>query len=201
MAEQAPKLNHEELKSLNELEKAAEHMLPTAEQAEALRDGEQDPAKALAEARQEIDKASGNEKRNDPIEKLQLEQETALHVPKHGHINRDLKKVTLQRELTQIRRHLTKSERALSKVIHQPVVRAVSEASSKTISRPSGLLGGGVLAFLGTSGYLLLAKNQGFSRYNYAIFLILFLAGFVIGMILELIVWTAMRSRHQAKYH
>lgn len=201
MSEQAPKLNHEQLKDLNELEKAAEHMLPTAEQAEALRPGEKDPTQALAEARQEIDRAAKNEKQLNPLEKLQQEEESKQHVPQHGHINRDLKNITLQRELTQIRRRLSAPERTLSKIIHQPVVRAVSEVSSKTISRPSGLLGGGILAFIGTTGYLLLAKNQGFSRYNYVVFLVLFAAGFVIGMVLELLVWLAMRPRHHAKFH
>lgn len=200
MSEKAPQ-NHEHFENLDELRDKVEHLLPDAEHAEKLRPGEQDPTAALAEARQEIAKNAKSEKQQDPIEKLEQERETAQHVPKHGNINQDLKKITLQRELTQIRRKLSAPDRALSKIIHQPVVRAVSEASAKTISRPSGLLGGGIVAFIGTTGYLLLAKNLGFNRYNYVIFLVLFAAGFVIGMVLELLVWTATRSRHHAKYH
>ncbi len=197
MSERAPK-NNEHFEDLNELRNEIEHALPTAEQAEKLRPGEQDPTKALAEARQEIAKTAKSEKHQDPLEKLEHEQ-NALRTPSHGRINQDLKRITLQRELTQIRRKLSKPERALSKVIHQPVVRAVSEVSSKTVSRPSGLLGGGILAFAGTTGYLLLARNQGF-KYNYAVFLALFAGGFIVGLILELIVWTALRSRHQTKF-
>lgn len=200
MSEKAPQ-NQEHFEDLEELRNKVEHLLPDAEHAEKLRPGEQDPTAALAEARQEIAKNAKSEKQHDPIEKLEKEREAAHHTPKHGAINHDLKKITLQRELTQIRRKLSAPERTLSKVIHQPVVRAVSEVSGKTISRPSGLLGGGILAFVGSTGYLLLAKNLGFSRYNYVIFLALFAAGFVIGMILELIVWAVTRPRHHAKYH
>lgn len=58
----------------------------------------------------------------------------------------------------------------MSKVIHQPVVRNVSEAAGKTVSRPSGLLGGSLMAFIGTSAYFYLAANQGF-KYIIMLFL------------------------------
>lgn len=197
MSERAPQ-NHEHFEGLDELRNEIEHALPEHAEKQPSK-AEHNPSKELAAARHEIDKAAKSEKQHDPVEKFNHEQK-ANKAPSHGHINQDLKKVTLQRELTQIRRHLSAPERTLSKVIHQPVVRAVSEVSGKTISRPSGLLGGGILAFTGTTGYLLLAKNQGF-KYNYAVFLALFAGGFVLGLILELIVWTALRSRHQAKFH
>lgn len=206
MSEHAPK-NHEHFEGLDELRHEAK-ALPDAAHAEKLRKGEADPVKALkaqerakSEARELLDEATKTEKQHDPIEKLQQKHETAEHTPRHGHINHDLKKITLQRELTQIRRHLSKREQTLSKVIHQPVIRAVSEASSKTISRPSGLLGGGIMAFIGSTSYLLLAKNLGFSRYNYAAFLALFAIGFAFGVFLEFVVWAATRSRHHAKFH
>jgi len=43
------------------------------------------------------------------------------------------------------------------------------------------LLGGGILALLGTSSYLYLAKHIGFT-YNYSVFLILFFGGFILGL-------------------
>jgi hypothetical protein len=86
----------------------------------------------------------------------------------------------------------------LSKVIHQPVVRAVSEVAAKTISRPSGLLGGGIVAFLGSAGYLYFTKYIGLP-YNYFIFTLLFLGGFVVGLSLELIVWSLTSYRHLAE--
>ena len=49
---------------------------------------------------------------------------------------------SLSRELQEIRRRLPASQRALSRLIHQPTVRLVSEAAGRSVSRPSGLLGG-----------------------------------------------------------
>jgi len=112
-------------------------------------------------------------------------------------INSHLKKLTLNRELKSIRRKLPKNERMLSGFVHQPVVRVVSEAASKTVTRPSGMLGGGIVAFLGSTGYLYLAKHIGFT-YNYFVFLLLFVGGFVVGLVLELLVYMATSSRRRS---
>jgi hypothetical protein len=84
----------------------------------------------------------------------------------------------------------------LSRVVHQPVVRAVSEAAGKTVSRPSGMLGGGLVAFIGSLGYLYLTKHIGF-EYNFTVFLVLFAGGFVLGVVLELVVWLLLKNRRQ----
>jgi len=102
------------------------------------------------------------------------------------YIDKTVKKLRMKQSLSQVQRELTPMERSLSKLIHQPAVRAVSELSAKTISRPSGLLGGGLFAFLGSSAYLFMAKFIGF-RYNYLVFLLLFVGGFVLGLVLELL--------------
>lgn len=170
--------------------------LPTAEQAEPLRPGETDPQKALQEARANVSETVQAETQPNPLEALKEAEETS-EPPSPKTINRDLKQITLRRELGEIRRKLPVADRALSKVIHQPVVRAISEGTAKTVSRPSGLLGGGLLAFTGTTVYLFVAKRQGF-EYNYLVFLVLLATGFGVGLILELFVNLAMRSRrHQ----
>ncbi len=172
----------------------ADHLLPSPEKAEALRAGEEvDPQVQAAHARHEI--AQTAEKASAPLERLQA-AETADKPTQPLNVNQELKAITLNRELRNIRRKLPAPQRALSSLIHQPVIRAVSEAAGKTISRPSGLLGGGLVAFLGTSGYLYLTKSNGFD-YNYLVFLALFVGGFVIGLGLELLVHLATHShRH-----
>lgn len=147
-------------------------------------------AERLSEARSEAHAQA--EQAAVGVERLHAaEQDTpAVGIP--GRINRELKQITLRRELQMIRRHLPAPQRALSRVVHQPVIRAVSEASSQTISRPSGLLGGGLTAFIGTSVYLYLARHIGFN-YNYSIALLLFAAGFVFGLVLEFFVFAATR--------
>jgi hypothetical protein len=99
--------------------------------------------------------------------------------------SKDLRKETLKKELTHVRKNLSKPDRLGSKVIHQPLIRSISEASSKTLTRPSGLLGGGLVAFIGSGLYYYLSKHMGFT-YNYLLFVLFFVAGFIVGLILEL---------------
>jgi hypothetical protein len=112
-------------------------------------------------------------------------------------ISRESRKLTAQRELHRLQRRLPAPQRVLSKVIHQPGVGAVSDAVGKTVSRPSGLLGGGLVAFLGSGSYLFLAKHVGF-QYNYFVSTLLFVIGFGIGLGLELAVWVATKSRRES---
>jgi hypothetical protein len=124
----------------------------------------------------------------NPFDKLAA-AERATQQPTVPHtLNAELKNITLNRELQHIRRRLPRPERALSKVIHQPVIRAVSEGTSKTLTRPSGLLGGGIMAFIGTTAYVYFAKHIGVP-YNYFFFTLFFIGGFLVGLVLEFIIW------------
>ena len=172
----------------------AEHVkaLPMPEQAEARRVGEPDPQQRAQEALATANQQAAEE---NPLQRLEA-AERAAQEPQMSHVNRELKAITLRRELQQIRRKLPAPQRALSQVIHQPAIRAVSAAASNSVSRPSGLLGGGIVAFLGCISYLYLAKHIGFS-YNYFVFLLLFVAGFGVGLVLELAVWAVTRRHRQ----
>jgi hypothetical protein len=167
--------------------------LPPPEKAEPLRAGETDPVKALLEARTTVAETARSETTANPLEALRA-AEKASQPATPRQVNRELKQITLRRELQQIRRQLPVPQRLLSKAIHQPVVRVASEAAGKTVSRPSGLLGGGLVAFLGTTSYLYLARHIGFT-YNYLVFLLLLAGGFILGLALELLVHLATGSR------
>lgn len=173
-----------------------EHLLQTAEQnheneAQLHKAAEQ----AVDSARAEIAQQSTEQ---DPLAKLQAQEAQAAETARPSHVNTELKSITLRRELQQIRRKLPAGDRALSKVVHQPVVRVISEAAGASVSRPSGLLGGGLMAFVGSAGYLYLTKHVGM-QYNYFVFIALFVAGFVLGLVLEFIVWgLTSRRRHAA---
>ena len=169
-------------------------LLPTPEQAEALRPGEKDPAERLEEARDLVEEAEEDSGQENPLESLEDSQKAAKPAPAQ-YVSRELRQAALDRQLVSIRRGLGAPARAFSKAVHQPVVRAVSEPVSKTVSRPSGLLGGGLVAFIGSSGYLYLAKSNGMN-YSYFMFLALFAAGFLIGLGLELLIRMAVRRRH-----
>ncbi len=173
---------------------SAERLLPTPEQAEPLRKGEVDPQLQASHARHEI--AEIGKSTADPLERLQTAEQADTPAPSLN-INQELKSITLNRELRSIQRKLPAPARTFSKLVHQPVVRVLSELSDRTVSRPSGLLGGSLVAFMGTSAYLYLAKSHGY-RYNYLIFLLLFAGGFIVGLILELLVHVATSSRRHA---
>ncbi len=156
---------------------------------------EKDPKQAAHEARKAVHESTRGNKHPNPLERLEAAEKTPRE-SQPQHINRELKRITLQRELQSVRRKLPAAQRLLSKVIHQPAIRAVSETAGKTVSRPSGLLGGGLVAFLGTSAYLYLAKHLGF-EYEYSVFLVLFVGGFVVGLVLELLVHAATVKRRR----
>ena len=157
------------------------------------KDIKQEQAQQLAEARLQAHEQAGN---NKARETLKAAAEAAPAAAEPQQINRDLRQITLRRELQHIRRQLPAPQRALSRVVHQPAVRVISEAAGKTISRPSGLLGGGLVALFGTTSYLYLAKHIGFS-YNYFVFMALFVGGFIVGLVLELLVHLTTTSRRK----
>lgn len=93
--------------------------------------------------------------------------------------------VVLRKTLKAIRQNLTPSERTFSKFIHSPVIYNVSELTSKTLARPYAILSGGIVAIIGSAGYLYYSKHLGY-KYNYFVPLLLFAVGLVAGVIVEL---------------
>lgn len=131
------------------------------------------------------------------VEQFQAQQ-AADAAPAPTLINAELRNATKNRQLKQVQRQLPAVDRRLSKVIHQPVIRAVSEAAASTVSRPSGLLGGGLVAFVGSAAYLYFARHIGLP-YNYFVFTLLFVGGFVIGLALEFIVWSITAAQRRSE--
>jgi len=114
-----------------------------------------------------------------PLESEQLSTEAEPTFVSHN-----LKNIARNRLLKQVRENLPKREKLFSQIIHQPAIDSLSELSSKTIGRPSGLLAGGICALLGSSVFLYIAKHDGY-RYNFLLWGIFFVGGFVVGLILE----------------
>jgi len=114
-----------------------------------------------------------------------VEREDTSHRPKQAFINHELKEMAYQRTIIRVRRQLSPLGRFTSKVVHQPVINSVSEFTGKTVGRPSGLLGGGLVAFVGTSVYFYITKHYGY-EYSFTVFLVLLVGGFIIGWLAEL---------------
>jgi hypothetical protein len=113
------------------------------------------------------------------------------HKPTEAYVNRELKELSYNRLLNRARKSLSPPARLASRVIHQPVINATSEVMAKTVARPSGIFGGGLLALTGTLLYYFITKHYGYS-YNHFVFLLLLVAGFAVGWISE-ILWRLSR--------
>lgn len=134
---------------------------------------------------EELEKIRQKVERQAPVksEKTQTEKEH----PSHGHpviINKQLKDMAFSRSMTRTRKKLSRSSRAFSKVIHTPVIDRASEVAGKTVARPSGMLVGAFLAFIGTSALLWTTRHYGYT-YNYLMVVLLFAGGMVLGLGLE----------------
>ncbi len=108
-------------------------------------------------------------------------------------INKELKDIAYRRTLKRTQNKLPAPARAFSKIIHQPAVEAVSEITAKTIARPSGILAGGIFAFLGSSLFLWVSKHYGY-EYNFLLSALFFAGGFFLGLLIELILRSIKRS-------
>ena len=116
---------------------------------------------------------------------LPIDESSQAKQPQY--VDKLVQSITLKNELNNIRQRLPLSQKLFSKAIHQPVIRNVSELSAKSIARPSGLLGGGLCAFIGSLAYLLFAQYIGLT-YNYLLAILFFVFGFVVGICIEFMV-------------
>jgi translation elongation factor EF-G len=161
-------LNHSQEKQRKIHETAAEKAEKSQVEIEQIRANTEREAKSAEEMRQETS-----------IGQTSQENEPRL-------INYELKEIAYQRLLKRARKHLPTYSRAMSKIIHQPVVDNISEAIGKTVGRPSGIIGGGLLALFGTSIYYYLARHYGYN-YNPFVFILLMVVGFILGWSAEII--------------
>ncbi len=128
---------------------------------------------------------------------VKLDETSEKQPHQHHLVTTELRADALRRSLQRARKHLNPADKALSKAIHQPVIDAVSKVGEKTIARPTGILAGSIVALIGTSYVLYMAKHYGF-QYNYWIIVVLFVGGYAVGLIIE-ILWFAFRRLRSAK--
>lgn len=99
-------------------------------------------------------------------------------------VNKQLKDAAYHRTLLRVQKRLSAPMRVFSKVVHSPAFDKSSEVASKTIARPSGMLGGAFFAMVGTLGLYWLTQNYGY-EYNYLLAIVLFIGGAIIGLTIE----------------
>ena len=189
MSEHAPKHNsHEHAPSHEVADKAKEHLEALKNQAkedgEKHKNGEHIDAIKKTVENQAI---SGKE--------MMPSESAANTVIQDGYINRELKDMAFKRTMKNTRRHLSAPSRLVSKVIHQPIVEKMSEAASDTVARPSGIIGGGIFAVIGSLLLLWVTKHYGY-EYNYLAFIVFVGTGFILGVAAEFLLHaTALKKR------
>lgn len=162
----------------HELEARKEALQVSAEKKAAA--ARHEHAEKLDEIRSQIE-AVAKRKHEHPATKPEHER----HESKQPVLaNRELKDLAYRRTLKRVQSKLPAPARAFSKVIHNPAVEAASELAGKTVARPSGVLAGGVAAFLGSSLFLWVARHYGY-EYNYVLFALCFVGGFFVGLLVE----------------
>lgn len=173
--------SHEQEHSDHELEDHDKEILEKL--AERGRESAAEHAEKVKETLEDIREEAREEA--SPTEKILNQQEEAAREPEPTLVvNKDLKNLKYKRTLQSVRKDLKPSERVLSRIVHNQTVDALSEAAGKTVARPSGFLTGSIVAFLGSSAYLWITKHNGY-EYNFLFFVMLFAAGFGLGLLVE----------------
>lgn len=164
--------------------------------------------KRLERLRQKAEKAAEAAKGN--LEQARAETEQALSkLEKKPHKNErgseksrrpifvsiEEKRQNYKTTLKEIQNKLPPTERAFSKIIHNPIVERVSEVSGKTVARPSGVLGGSIAIILGLSVSYYSATNAGFELSG-GEFIWFLISGFALGVTVEWIIKTLKTFNH-----
>lgn len=145
----------------------------------------------LADIKEKIEKEA---KRSDETKVEKALEEKAAAPPTPAAISSDLSSQALHQNLKMIQRSLSGPEKIFSKIIHNPTIDLISEAGSKTIARPSGLLFGGSFALFTNIAVIIISRHFGY-EYNYLIGIASFGVGFIAGLLAELLYRQVLRRR------
>lgn len=194
MSEHAPK-SHESAHSHENLV-SHEHHERAEKQREAAAERAREHAKSAEQVAELRKSAEHHAKSKEDYQADRKEEPTTDH-----HLfgtQKKLKEDAYKQTLRATQHKLSKNNRRFSKVVHNDVVNAVSEVGAKTVARPSGILGGSIVAFIGSVVFLYYARHYGF-KYNYLVLFMLFVIGFVVGALIEGLVWLvySRRQRYQ----
>lgn len=150
------------------------------------------------------DEEHGNRKHIESLAKnVESSAHSIEHIPAHVHetenkhpviINKQLKDVAFTRALTRAQKKLSLPSKIFSKIIHNQTIDRSSEFIGRTVARPSSMLSGAFLAFVGTSALLWLTRKHGY-EYNYLVVVILFALGWAAGITAEFLIRTFRKSR------
>ncbi|MFS8120615.1 MAG: hypothetical protein ACMG55_19325 [Microcoleus sp.] len=161
-----------------------------SEQAEALKNnlektGEHSPEKQaeMAEkARSEANKEALLSKEVGGAEKKSGGEPTAA--PKRKQITKTEKAVSYKQTMQHVQSELSQTERAFSKVIHNPIVERTSDLIGSTVARPNAILSGSITAFILVLALYITARTMGFTLSGFET-IGAFIIGWIIGILFD----------------
>ena len=176
--EKAPKVESKESKE--QLDKMAERLKENAEkEASKERGGEKKTAREAAEK----EAISGKETAPSGSERKSSREP----------VHRSHKQMTYKATMRRVEGKLPGYQRTFSRVINNDTVDKVSNIASKTVARPSGLMGGGIVAFLA-----LLIVTYYANRYGWVVsgseFIVFVIVGWALGLMAEAVIKTVRRN-------
>jgi len=178
----------EHLRNHHEKSQESEQLIDAAHERRLHQKHEVEAAKATHEHQKKIETIRRSiENRAEKTEAIKIDSaETKAHDSKPHFVSSSMRNYSLNQSLKSIRRNLTPAEKQFSRIIHNQAVDQISEVSSNTIARPSGLLVGGISAFCSSIAVMIICRYFGY-EYNYFIGIAAFVIGFGIGIVFEAI--------------
>lgn len=134
---------------------------------------------------QQVEQLRQTAEKHAPLsQELSHTEKENSHTTHPVYVNKHLKETAYSRTLTRVQKRLSAPNRVFSKVVHSKALDKPSEVIGNTVARPSSMLGGAIIAFLGTSILLWVTRRYGY-EYNYLAVILLFAGGMVIGLLVE----------------
>ena len=175
--EHAPQGNHERQKQLESIRADLDKIADNRNEREISK-ADQDHGKNSEQLRSSAEQYAQKAETHAAHYAHETHQEHPVHSQKR------FKDIEYDRTLTRARKRLRAPDRLLSKVVHNKAVDAASEVIGNSVARPSSMLGGAFVAFVGSSILLSLTKRLGY-EYNYLMAIGLFVIGAGIGLLIE----------------
>ncbi len=180
---QAPEQGAEKQElSSEQLESAYENAKNSQERA-AEQAGIENGEKSEAQARNEALKEAVSVERGG-AEKKGKESGTAPAARRHGVVSKKEREASYKHQMKQLQAELPATQRAFSKVIHNPVVEKTSEVVGSTVARPNAILAGSMVAFFLVLAVYLIAKHLGYPLSGFET-IGAFIVGWLIGILYD----------------
>ncbi len=144
---------------------------------------------------QQVEQLRQTAEKHAPLsQELSRTEKENTHQQHPVYVNKQLKETAYSRTLTRVQKRLSAPSRVFSKVVHSKALDKPSEVVGNTVARPSSMLGGALLAFVGTSILLWVTRRYGY-EYNYLAVILLFIGGMAAGLLAEAAIKSFKRSR------